>query len=78
LSQNEDISDYGVLPPFPLVVKPSSTSMKNMALVLDSAALRHFRSDLDSSVVVEEYIPHSDTILKVDVGSAEFEEFIFI
>ena len=53
------------LPSFPLVIKPICTENKQMAIVTNIMSLQHFRRTVCRSVVVEEYIPHNDTILKI-------------
>ena len=58
----EVVSD---LPSFPLIVKPICTENKNMAIVTNLKSLQHYRRTISSTVVVEEYIPHNNTILKV-------------
>ena len=62
VSDNYIMSD---LPSFPLVVKPICTENKQMAIVTNIMSLEHFRRTVSRSVVVEEYIPHNDTILKI-------------
>ena len=61
-SDNEVVSD---LPSFPLIVKPICTENKNMAIVTNLKSLQHYRRTISSTVVVEEYIPHNNTIFKV-------------
>ena len=62
ISDNEVVSD---LPSFPLIVKPICTENKNMAIVTNLKSLQHYRGTISSTVVVEEYIPHNNTIFKV-------------
>jgi len=69
------LSEVGVsstLPPFPLVVKSSSTSTKGMAMVLDETALRHFASTIvGGGVVIEQFVQHDNAILKMYVIGRE-------
>ena len=68
----ENNNDVHSLPPFPLVVKSCSTSVKEMGLVVDYESLKHFRNSIDQNVVVEEYVPHDNTINKVCNSSTLF------
>ena len=54
------------LPPFPLIVKPCSTAVKSMAMVVDEAALRHFSEGIGrGGVVIEQFVQHDNVICKV-------------
>ena len=61
------------LPPFPLIVKPCSTAVKSMAMVVDEMSLRHFSQGIGKGgVVIEQFVQHDNVILKVRTLRATF------
>ena len=69
LNNNESIKAHLSLPPFPLIVKPCSTAVKSMAMVVDEVSLRHFSEGIGKrGVVIEQFVQHDNIILKVRFG----------
>ena len=48
---------------FPL--QALSASIKTKAIIFDAVGLAHFRQKVDSDLLVEEYVPHGNVIIKV-------------
>eukprot|EP01064_Diplonema_japonicum_P033078 TRINITY_DN6438_c2_g1_i2.p1 TRINITY_DN6438_c2_g1~~TRINITY_DN6438_c2_g1_i2.p1 ORF type:complete len:713 (+),score=182.75 TRINITY_DN6438_c2_g1_i2:51-2189(+) len=65
--KGEAIPDHA-LPPFPIVVKPKSTAIKQMGVVFNKDGLYSFmKASEGTHFSLEQYVPHSGTVYKIYV-----------